>query len=170
MTREEAMALVAKAIRSGVYNDLGSGSNVDLCVITKDKVDYLRNHEVLFDKTYARWVAGALQWLRNSCNGSAQRLGAVPHGFAMVGLHALFPYAEDPRCASSYNRLHTALHAVAACCPLADATTQTCLRHVMLPCRKYPVTYAPGTTPVVKERIISLKEVAVVEGEAMDTS
>jgi hypothetical protein len=94
MTREEAMALVAAAIRrcarprcrgrrrtarlaaspmrrpraaltaplpppfppprSGVYNDLGSGSNVDLCVITKDDVDYLRNYEFLMGKTYTR--------------------------------------------------------------------------------------------------------------------
>jgi hypothetical protein len=28
-------------------NDLGSGSNVDLCVITKDGVEYLRNYEYL---------------------------------------------------------------------------------------------------------------------------
>jgi len=39
---------------SGVYNDLGSGSNVDLCVITADKVDYLRNYELLQGKTYSR--------------------------------------------------------------------------------------------------------------------
>lgn len=35
MTREEAMALVARSIKAGIFNDLGSGSNVDLCVITK---------------------------------------------------------------------------------------------------------------------------------------
>lgn len=39
---------------SGVYNDLGSGSNVDLCIITADKVDYLRNYELLQGKTYSR--------------------------------------------------------------------------------------------------------------------
>mmetsp|Transcript_18026 Transcript_18026/g.30815 ORF Transcript_18026/g.30815 Transcript_18026/m.30815 type:complete len:273 (-) Transcript_18026:594-1412(-) len=54
MSREEAMALVARAIRSGIYNDLGSGSNVDLCIITKDKTDYLRNYEFLQQKTYVR--------------------------------------------------------------------------------------------------------------------
>ncbi|EFN57009.1 hypothetical protein CHLNCDRAFT_30565 [Chlorella variabilis] len=54
MSREEAMALVARAIRSGVMNDLGSGSNVDLCIITKDGVEYLRNHEYLQTKTYER--------------------------------------------------------------------------------------------------------------------
>lgn len=33
MSREDAIKLVAKAIRSGIFNDLGSGSNVDICVI-----------------------------------------------------------------------------------------------------------------------------------------
>lgn len=37
-----AMQLVTDAISAGVFNDLGSGSNVDLCVITADKVDYIR--------------------------------------------------------------------------------------------------------------------------------
>ena len=35
------------AIAGGVFNDLGSGNNIDLCVITNDyKVDYLRNYEL----------------------------------------------------------------------------------------------------------------------------
>ena len=54
MTREEACSLVADAIRAGVMNDLGSGSNIDLCVITKDGVDYKRNVEYLQGKTYER--------------------------------------------------------------------------------------------------------------------
>ena len=54
MSRDEAVALVAAAIRSGIYNDLGSGSNVDVCVITADGVDYKRNYEFLQGKTYAR--------------------------------------------------------------------------------------------------------------------
>ena len=33
--REECMSLVANAIKGGIFNDLGSGSNVDLAVITK---------------------------------------------------------------------------------------------------------------------------------------
>jgi hypothetical protein len=37
-----------------VYNDLGSGSNVDLCIISKEGVEYLRNHEFLMAKTYTR--------------------------------------------------------------------------------------------------------------------
>lgn len=35
MQREEGIQLVSKAICSGIFNDLGSGSNVDVCVITK---------------------------------------------------------------------------------------------------------------------------------------
>lgn len=33
--REEGIRLVTEAICSGIFNDLGSGSNVDVCVITK---------------------------------------------------------------------------------------------------------------------------------------
>lgn len=33
------------AIASGIFNDLGSGSNIDLCVIRKGNVDYLRPYD-----------------------------------------------------------------------------------------------------------------------------
>ncbi|SJX65589.1 probable 20S proteasome beta2 subunit [Sporisorium reilianum f. sp. reilianum] len=45
MDRADAVQLVAAAISSGIFNDLGSGSNVDVCVIEKNKTDYLRNYE-----------------------------------------------------------------------------------------------------------------------------
>ena len=32
------------AIQAGIWNDLGSGSNVDITVITKDGAEVLRNH------------------------------------------------------------------------------------------------------------------------------
>lgn len=35
LQREEGINLVSEAICSGIFNDLGSGSNVDVCVITK---------------------------------------------------------------------------------------------------------------------------------------
>lgn len=35
LQREEGIKLVVEAICSGIFNDLGSGSNVDVCVITK---------------------------------------------------------------------------------------------------------------------------------------
>ena len=43
MTKEEAIALAIEAISAGIFHDLGSGSHVDYCVITKDKVDMNRN-------------------------------------------------------------------------------------------------------------------------------
>ncbi|XP_075691621.1 proteasome subunit beta type-7 [Rhinoderma darwinii] len=46
LEEEEAKQLVRDAIASGIFNDLGSGSNIDLCVITKNKVDYIRPHDV----------------------------------------------------------------------------------------------------------------------------
>lgn len=54
LTKEEGVELVTRAIRAGVYNDLGSGSNIDVCVITKDGVEMMRNHEYLQSKTYSR--------------------------------------------------------------------------------------------------------------------
>lgn len=90
LSREEAMALVARGIRAGVMNDLGSGSNIDLCVITKGGVEYLRNYEYLQAKTYVR---------------------------------------------------------------------------------QYPVIYPPGTATVLREKVLTLKDVTVVEGtEEMDMS
>ena len=44
MTEEEATAMCIKAIEAGVYYDLGSGHNVDVCVINKEgKADFRRN-------------------------------------------------------------------------------------------------------------------------------
>jgi 20S proteasome subunit beta 2 len=45
MTEEEAKRLVHAAISSGIFNDLGSGSNVDLCVIKSDVVNYIRGYD-----------------------------------------------------------------------------------------------------------------------------
>lgn len=41
------MQLVRDAVAAGIFNDLGSGSNIDICVISNDyKVDYLRPYDV----------------------------------------------------------------------------------------------------------------------------
>jgi 20S proteasome subunit beta 2 len=45
MTIKEGMDLVSKAIKAGIFNDLGSGGNVDICVITKDGGKIHRNIE-----------------------------------------------------------------------------------------------------------------------------
>lgn len=44
MNEQEAVTLVQRAIGAGIFNDLGSGSNCDVCVIRVDgTVDYRRN-------------------------------------------------------------------------------------------------------------------------------
>lgn len=45
MSEEEGKQLIRDAIAAGVFNDLGSGSNIDLCVIKKDSTEYLRGYE-----------------------------------------------------------------------------------------------------------------------------
>ena len=46
MNENDAVALVQRAIGAGIFNDLGSGSNCDICIIRSDaefSVDYRRN-------------------------------------------------------------------------------------------------------------------------------
>ncbi|GKZ00760.1 hypothetical protein MPSEU_001027800 [Mayamaea pseudoterrestris] len=44
LTEDEGIAMVKRAVSAGVFNDLGSGSNIDLCIIRTDgTVDYRRN-------------------------------------------------------------------------------------------------------------------------------
>ncbi|XP_055693975.1 proteasome subunit beta type-7-like [Lutzomyia longipalpis] len=50
MSEEEGKKLVRDAIAAGVFNDLGSGSNVDLCVIRKGSTEYLRTYEEANEK------------------------------------------------------------------------------------------------------------------------
>ena len=45
MTKEEAINICVAAIEAGIYHDLGSGSNVDVCIITRGKFEMLRNHK-----------------------------------------------------------------------------------------------------------------------------
>ncbi|XP_036417901.1 proteasome subunit beta type-10 [Colossoma macropomum] len=45
MELEEAKQLMRDAIAAGIFCDLGSGSNVDLCVITEKGVNYLRGYD-----------------------------------------------------------------------------------------------------------------------------
>ncbi|PUU77348.1 nucleophile aminohydrolase [Tuber borchii] len=44
LTREKAVDLCSEAILAGIFNDLGSGSNVDVCVITPEKATLMRKH------------------------------------------------------------------------------------------------------------------------------
>jgi 20S proteasome subunit beta 2 len=44
LSRDDAVQLCANAIEAGIWNDLGSGSNVDVAVITNEKTTLLRNY------------------------------------------------------------------------------------------------------------------------------
>ncbi|XP_069774740.1 proteasome subunit beta type-7-like [Narcine bancroftii] len=50
MEEEEAKQLIRDAITAGIFCDLGSGSNVDLLVITKDRTEYFRTFDSLNKK------------------------------------------------------------------------------------------------------------------------
>lgn len=45
MSEQEGIKLVRDAIAAGIFNDLGSGSNVDICVIKKGSANYLRTYD-----------------------------------------------------------------------------------------------------------------------------
>lgn len=45
MEEGPAIDLVRDAIRAGIFNDLGSGSNVDITVIRKDNISQFRTYE-----------------------------------------------------------------------------------------------------------------------------
>lgn len=70
MTKEEAIALCSDAILAGIFNDLGSGSNVDVCVITEEKATLLRNYitpnvRVPKEQSY-KFPRGTTAWLKES--------------------------------------------------------------------------------------------------------
>jgi 20S proteasome subunit beta 2 len=44
LSRGDAINLVVEAISAGIFNDLGSGSNVDVCIISNKKNEMLRNY------------------------------------------------------------------------------------------------------------------------------
>jgi len=46
--------LVFNAISAGIFNDLGSGSNVDACIITAENTEMLRNINLQVDRSTVR--------------------------------------------------------------------------------------------------------------------
>merc|ERR1712216_802713 len=54
MELEEAKELVKDAIFAGIFNDLGSGSNCDLCVITAAGTEILRGYAKPNERSYKR--------------------------------------------------------------------------------------------------------------------
>jgi len=54
MTKEEAIKIVHKAILAGIFNDLGSGGNVDITVVTKGGAEVMRNYDKPNPRKYRR--------------------------------------------------------------------------------------------------------------------
>lgn len=44
LTKDDAVKLASDAIMAGIFNDLGSGSNVDVAVVTREKTTLMRNY------------------------------------------------------------------------------------------------------------------------------
>lgn len=54
MTADEAKQLVYEGISAGIFNDLGSGGNVDLCIITKEGKELIRGYAKENERKYRR--------------------------------------------------------------------------------------------------------------------
>lgn len=74
LEEKDAIELVAQAIQSGIFNDLGSGSNVDVTVIRRgasgkdNEVKYLRNYQTPNARLYTRkggyeFPRGTTEWI-----------------------------------------------------------------------------------------------------------
>ncbi|XP_054717976.1 proteasome subunit beta type-7-like [Uloborus diversus] len=50
LTKEEGQQLVRDAVAGGVFHDLGSGSNIDMCIITREGAEYIRPYDVANQK------------------------------------------------------------------------------------------------------------------------
>lgn len=68
MTKDEAVKIASDAIQAGIFNDLGSGSNVDVCVIEKDRPtrllrNYIKPNERVQKERNYRFPRGTTSWL-----------------------------------------------------------------------------------------------------------
>lgn len=68
LDKQGAIDLAAEAIKAGIFNDLGSGSNVDVCVIQQDKPtqmlrNYLRPNDRGQKERNYRFPRGTTAWL-----------------------------------------------------------------------------------------------------------
>lgn len=59
MQLEEAKSLMRDTIAAGIFTDLGSGSNIDLCIITQAGVEFLRGYDRPTSKG-ERYISDAL--------------------------------------------------------------------------------------------------------------
>lgn len=85
----DAVNIVRKAVRSGITNDLGSGSHVDLCVISFDA--NIVSNDVKSKFTVRQWREEAVSgWDADRLSRSIDTAGSVPDGSAMnsAGSHS----------------------------------------------------------------------------------
>jgi 20S proteasome subunit beta 2 len=54
LSLDEAKELVADAVQAGITNDLGSGSNVNLAVITQAGTEWLKNYRKTNERPFRR--------------------------------------------------------------------------------------------------------------------
>lgn len=69
MTKDQAIAIAAEAIQAGIFNDLGSGSNVDVCIIEQNKPtqllrNYIRPNERAKKERDYKFPRGTTSWLK----------------------------------------------------------------------------------------------------------
>jgi 20S proteasome subunit beta 2 len=89
--RDDAIALVSAAVSAGIFNDLGSGSNVDVCIITKDRTDMLRNYQKPNERPpkerHYNFVKGTTAWKKETIKSFVSE-EVVTH---IGGTHAPLP-------------------------------------------------------------------------------
>lgn len=85
MSEEEAIHLVDAAIQAGIFNDLGSGSNVDVCVLSHTEgVKYLRGYQTTLNaRKYKRAAGyevprGSTVWMKETENIFKTRIEVTP--------------------------------------------------------------------------------------------
>jgi 20S proteasome subunit beta 2 len=75
LEEKEAIELVSQAVQAGIFNDLGSGSNVDIRVISKKTgINYYRNYLKPNERLYKRQISkpgykfpiGSTEWLKDT--------------------------------------------------------------------------------------------------------
>ncbi|KAG5289294.1 proteasome component [Histoplasma ohiense] len=68
LNQDDAVKLCSEAIKAGIFNDLGSGSNVDVCVVHKEKPtqllrNYIKPNERGQKERGYRFAKGTTAWL-----------------------------------------------------------------------------------------------------------
>ncbi|PKI84426.1 proteasome endopeptidase complex [Malassezia vespertilionis] len=86
MEEQEAVDLVVAAVESGIFNDLGSGSNVDVCIIREKNTQMLRNYRkpnerVQKEQNY-KFPRGTTAWTREEIYNMIAKEDILGYGLA----------------------------------------------------------------------------------------